>query len=231
LNLSLPRAGRFALLLAFCALSGCASHPPAVGDGQPLPTIQPTAFVQQRPDYRIGASDLLAVKVFGIEGLQREVRVNNSGEISLPLVGRLQVGGKTVEDVQAQVEDAYRARYLQDPQVSVLVTERARERVTVEGAVASPGIYPIATDLSLLQAIAVAKGLTNVADQKDIFIYRTVSGQRHIARFDLDEIREGRAPDPPLMAEDVVVVLESDAKVFLRRFVEITPLIGVWTLF
>ena len=202
-----------------------------VGDGQPLPTIQPTAFVKQRPDYRLGANDLLAVKVFGIEGLQREVRVNNSGEISLPLVGRLQVGGKTVEDVQAQVEDAYRARYLQDPQVSVLVTERARERVTVEGAVASPGIYPIATELSLLQAIAVAKGLTNVADQKDIFIYRTVGSERHVARFDLDEIREGRAPDPPLMAEDVVVVIESDAKVFLRRFVEITPLIGVWTLF
>ena len=202
-----------------------------VGDGQPLPTIQPTAFVKQRPDYRLGANDLLAVKVFGIEGLQREVRVNNSGEISLPLVGRLQVGGKTVEDVQAQVEDAYRARYLQDPQVSVLVTERARERVTVEGAVASPGIYPIATELSLLQAIAVAKGLTNVADQKDIFIYRTIGSERHVARFDLDEIREGRAPDPPLMAEDVVVVIESDAKVFLRRFVEITPLIGVWTLF
>ena len=80
-------------------------------------------------------------------------------------------------------------------------------------------------------SIAVAKGPTNVADQKDIFIYRTVDGQRHVARFDLDEIREGRAPDPPLMAEDVVVVIESDAKVFLRRFVEITPLIGVWTLF
>jgi polysaccharide export outer membrane protein len=214
-----------------CALAACATRPPPVGDGQPLPTVEPTAFVQQRPDYRIGASDLLSVKVFGVEGLQRDVRVNNAGDISLPLVGRLSVGGKTVDEVQAQVEAAYGAKYLQDPQVSVLVTERARERVTVEGAVTSPGIYPIATQLSLLQAIAVAKGTTTVADQKDIFVYRTVDGVRHVARFDLDEIREGRAPDPPLMAEDIVVVIESDAKVFLRRFVEITPLIGVWTLF
>lgn len=230
MNLSLRRAGRFALSLAFCcALSACASHPAPVGDG--LPTVEPAAFVQQRPDYRIGANDLLAIKVLGIEGLQRDVRVNNAGEVSLPLVGKLMVGGKTVEDVQAQVEDAYRARYLQDPQVSVLVTERARERVTVEGAVASPGIYPIATQLSLLQAIAVAKGPTASADQKDIFVYRTIGGQRHVARFDLDAIREGRAPDPELMAEDIVVVTESGAKVWLRRLVEVTPLLGVWNLF
>lgn len=232
MNLSLRRAGRFALLPAFlCALTACASHPAPVGDGSPLPTVEPTAFVQQYPDYRIGANDLLSVKVLGIEGLQRDVRVNNAGEVSLPLVGKLMVGGKTVEDVQAQVEDAYRARYLQDPQVSVLVTERARERVTVEGAVASPGIYPIATQLSLIQAIALAKGPTTVADQKDIFVYRTIGGQRHVARFDLDAIREGRAPDPALMAEDIVVVTESGAKVWLRRLVEVTPLLGVWTLF
>lgn len=231
LNLSLSRARRFALLLpACCALSACASHPAAVGDGLPLPTDEPT-FVQQRPDYRIGANDLLSVKVFGVDGLQRDVRVNNAGDVSLPLVGRLPVGGKTVEQVQAQVEQAYGARYLQNPQVSVLVAERARERVTVEGAVASPGIYPIATQLSLIQAIAVAKGPTVTADQKDIFVYRTIGGQRHVARFDLDAIREGRAPDPELMAEDIVVVTESSAKLWLRNLVQITPLVGVWSLF
>jgi len=230
--MSLPHAGRFGLVLAlWAALSACASHPASVGGSLPLPTDEPAVFVQQRPDYRIGANDLLSVKILGIEGLQRDVRVNNAGEVSLPLVGKQMVGGKTVEEAQSQFEEAYRARYLQDPQVSVLVTERARERVTVEGAVASPGIYPIATQLSLIQAIALAKGPTTVADQKDIFVYRTIGGKRHVARFDLDEIREGRAPDPAVMAEDIVIVTESGAKVWLRRLVEVTPLLGVWTLF
>ena len=232
MNVSLLRAGRLAVLLpSLCALSACASRPPPVGDGAPLPTTESTTFVQQRPDYRIGANDLLAIKVFGIEGLQRDVRVNNAGEISLPLVGRLKVAGHSVEDVQVLIEHAYGAKYLQDPQVSVLVSERARERVTVEGAVANPGIFPIASDLSLIQAIALAKGPTLTADQHDIFVYRTIDGQRHVARFDLDEIREGRAPDPAIMAEDVVVVTESGAKRRLRTLIELTPLIGVWTLF
>lgn len=229
---SFPRAFRLALLVALAwALSSCAGHAARVGDSSSLPTVEPTAFVQQRPDYRVGASDLLAVKVFGDDRLQRDVRVNNAGEVSLPLVGKLSVGGKTVDEVQAQVEDAYRARYLQNPQVSVLVTERARERVTVEGAVASPGIYPITTHLTLLQAVALAKGPTTVADQKDLFVYRTIGGERHVARFDLDAIREDRSPDPELVAEDIVVVTESGAKVWLRRLVEVTPLLGVWTLF
>ncbi len=226
MNQSFPIAGLLLLLL-----SACASRPARLSDEGPLPTVEPTAFVQQRPDYRIGANDTLAVKVLGVEGLQRDVRVNNAGQVSLPLVGALSVGGKTVEEVQTLLEESYGARYLQHPQVSVLVTDRARQRVTVEGAVISPGIYPIATHLSLLQAIALAKGPSTVADQKDIFVFRTIGGQRHVARFNLDEIREGRTPDPEMMGEDIVVVTESGAKALLRRLVETTPLIGVWTLF
>ena len=122
-------------------------------------------------------------------------------------------------------------RFLQNPQVSVFVKEYARQRVTVEGAVTSPGIYPIATQLSLLQAIALAKGPTNVANERNVVVFRSVGNQRHLARFDLKAIREGRAPDPEVMGEDVVVVDESGGKALLRRFIELTPLIGVWSVF
>jgi polysaccharide export outer membrane protein len=219
------------LSLLLLLLSSCASRPVAVTGSGPLPTAEPVVFTAQRPDYRIGANDRLSIKVFEVAGLDRDVRVNNAGEISLPLVGSLAVGGKTVDEAQQLIATAYRARFLQNPQVSVLITEQARQRVTVEGAVTGPGIYPIATQLSLLQAIALAKGPTTVADEKDIIVYRTLGGERHVARFDLIAIREGRAPDPELMAEDVVVVPESNSKLWMRRLVETTPLIGVWTLF
>ena len=109
--------------------------------------------------------------------------------------------------------------------------QHARQRVTVEGAVTNPGIFPIATQLSLLQGIALAKGPTNVAAEHDVIVFRTIGGERRLARFDLDAIREGKALDPELLGEDIVVVGESGGKVLLRRFIELTPLIGVYSLF
>ncbi|MDQ3040531.1 MAG: SLBB domain-containing protein, partial [Pseudomonadota bacterium] len=105
------------------------------------------------------------------------------------------------------------------------------QRVTVEGAVTTPGIFPIATRLSLLQAIALSKGPTNVADEHNVIVFRTIKRVRYLARFDLKAIRAGSAPDPELQGEDVVIVGESAGKVRLRRFIELTPLIGIWSVF
>lgn len=221
---------RAAAVGSLLLLASCATRPAITGLAS-LPNVEPANLSSLRPDYRIGPNDKLAIKVFQVAGLDREVRVDNAGNISLPLAGTLAVAGKTVNETQSVIQKAYGQSYLQDPQVSVLVLDRARQRVTVEGAVAGPGIYPIDTQLSLLQAIALAKGPTNVADEKDVIVFRTLGGQRHVARFDLTAIRDGTTPDPELMGEDIVVVAESGNKVWLRRLVEVTPLIGVWTLF
>lgn len=212
-----------ALLLAGCATSGS----PRSSSG-PLPAPD---FASARPAYRIGANDLLNVVVFQVKDLEREVRVDNAGQIALPLIGSIHAAGLGVQDLESSIAAHYRDRFLQNPQVSVFVKEYARQRVTVEGAVTNPGIFPIATQLSLLQGIALAKGPTNVADEHDVIVFRTVDGERRLARFDLDAIREGKAPDPELLGEDIVVVGESGGKVLLRRFIELTPLIGVWSLF
>lgn len=219
-----------AALGSLLLLASCATRPAGTA-ATSLPDVEPANLVSTYPDYRIGPNDKLAIKVFQVPGLDREVRVDNAGNISLPLAGTLAVAGKTVSQTQSVIQQAYGQSYLQDPQVSVLVLDRARQRVTVEGAVAGPGIYPIDTQLSLLQAIALAKGPTSIADEKDVIVFRTLGGQRHVARFDLTAIREGTAADPNLMGEDVIVVSESGSKAWLRRLVEVTPLIGVWTLF
>lgn len=219
-----------AALGSLLLLASCATRPAGTA-ATSLPDVEPANLVSTYPDYRIGPNDKLAIKVFQVPGLDREVRVDNAGNISLPLAGTLAVAGKSVSQTQSVIQQAYGQSYLQDPQVSVLVLDRARQRVTVEGAVAGPGIYPIDTQLSLLQAIALAKGPTSIADEKDVIVFRTLGGQRHVARFDLTAIRDGTAADPNLMGEDVIVVSESGSKAWLRRLVEVTPLIGVWTLF
>ncbi|GAA4854169.1 polysaccharide biosynthesis/export family protein [Luteimonas vadosa] len=219
-------------LLLVTLLAGCATRAAVVRDGPAsLPPSDPVAAALGRPDYRIGPSDLLKVEVFQVENLSREVRVNNAGRITLPLLGAIDAAGRTTEELEAVIAAGYADRYLQDPQVSVSLQEAASQRVTVEGAVNDPGIFPIASRLTLLQAIALAKGPSNVADERNVVVFRTVDGRRLLARFDLKAIREGVAADPDILGEDMVVVDESGGKVWLRRFIELTPLIGVWGVF
>jgi polysaccharide export outer membrane protein len=88
-----------------------------------------------RPEYRIGPSDLLSVTVFQTKDLDREVRVDNAGQVSLPLIGAVEAAGRTAHELEADLATRYGARYLQDPQISVFVKEFASQRVSVDGAV------------------------------------------------------------------------------------------------
>src|SRR6476661_11060827 len=101
---------------------------------------------------------------------------------------------------------SHAARDLQNPQVSIFVKEFSSQRVTVGGAVKKPGIFPLTTRLTLLQAVALSEGLGDTASQQNVIVFRTVKGRRQIARFDLAEIQKGSTPDPEIMGEDVIVV-------------------------
>lgn len=224
-----------AIALVGFALAGCASQTPRSGK------VPSTTDALQRPDavvalsdraeYRIGPNDLLTVTVFQVKDLDREVRVNNAGDISLPLIGTVKAAGRGVHELERLLEARYGARYLQNPRVTVFVKEAVSQRVSVEGAVANPGIFPMTTRISLLQAVALARGPTNVANERNVVIFRTVEGEKRFARFDLKAIRNGELADPEVFGEDIVVVDESEGKVWLRRVIEFTPLIGVWSVF
>ena len=213
------------VLLTACAATPSRTTPPGA-------VFEPAAdVVDERTGYRIGPDDLLNVVVFQVADLERDVRVDNAGQISLPLIGVVDAAGLSASELAGSIEARYRQRYLQDPQVSVFVKEAAAKRVTVEGAVTSPGIFPVTGEVSLLQTIALAKGLTIVGKEKNVIVFRTIGKRRHLARFDLGEIRAGRAADPQILGNDIVVVDESGGRVWLRHFIELTPLIGVWSVF
>jgi polysaccharide export outer membrane protein len=225
----LTRMVRFpCLLLAVLALVACASRPALPTQ---LPPADPVATNLGQPEYRIGPSDLLSVSVFQTPDLDREVRVNNAGQVSLPLIGAVLAAGKTVDELQSEIAARYGSRFLQQPQVSVFIKEFASQRVTVEGAVKKSGIFPMASRLSLLQAIALAEGLDDTASLHDVLVFRTAGGHRLVARFDLAAIREGRAEDPTLSGDDVVVVDDSAGKLWLKQFIQLTPIITSWIVY
>ncbi len=183
-------------------------------------------------EYRIGAQDLLDISVFLNQDLKREVRVNSIGQISLPLVGTVQAGGKTVEELEKELMDLYSKSYLQNPQITVFIKEFTSQRVTIEGAVKSAGIFPIKGKTSLLQAIAMAGGIDdNLANLESILVFRTVNNQRMAAKFNLKEIRAGEAADPQIYGDDIVVVGISKGKWAYLKFLQSMPLFNAFMIY
>lgn len=168
-------------------------------------------------DYAIGANDLLEVEVFGVSELKRTVRVNSSGQVSLPLIGAVAVAGLTAADAQALIASAYEKDYLREPQVSIFIKEFTSQRITVDGAVVRPGIYPLVGQVTLLRALAMAGGGGQLADLENVVLFRSVDkGQGTIERYDVEKIRLGDVPDPVLQGDDILVVNRQGARVTLR---------------
>lgn len=222
-------------LLAACSSGGTRVQTPAANAGVALPAPDTTAAsgaYEGATDYRIGAQDLLEISIFGVQELNKEVRVNSNGQISLPLIGGVMAGGKTIPELETELAKRYSEGFLQNPQVSVFVKEFTSQRITLEGAVVKPGIYPITGRTSLLQAIALAGGVDDkLADLGGIVLMRQIDGKRKAAVYDLREVRRGNIEDPLLYGDDIIVVEQSGSKTAFRRFIESMPILGVFRWF
>ncbi len=168
-------------------------------------------------DYRIGAEDLLDVQVFGVDQLSRTVRVNSRGLVSLPLIGVVAVGGMTAQEAEVAIAKLLAANYLQDPQVSVFIKEYTSQRVTIEGAVQKPGIYPLRGETTLLRSLALAGGQAALSDMKQVLLFRNdAAGKRQVQVYDVERIRKGEVDDPTVVNDDLIVVNRSDTRVMLK---------------
>lgn len=168
-------------------------------------------------DYRIGPNDLVDIEVYGLPDLKRSVRVNSSGQISLALVGNVTIGGLSAQRAEAFISEKYAEKYLQNPQVSVFVREFTSQRITIEGAVGRPGIYPITGEVTLLRAIALAGGGGSMADLSEIMLFRAdQNGVKTIQKHNLDKIRSGEVADPVVLADDVLVIRRDPTRAALR---------------
>lgn len=191
---------------------------PSVSAASPVnPAADPT---QRITDYQIGASDLLEISVFQVSDMSRTVRVNSHGLISLPLIGVVKAGGLTAQELEAAIAQKLSQSLLQDPQVSVFIKEFVSQRVTVEGSVTKPGVYPLTGRTTLLQVIALASGVDLVAEENAVKVFREdgndANGGRTVLIYDLEAIRAGRVEDPLIQGNDLVVVEKSGARSALK---------------
>ena len=220
------------LLLAACASGG--GQRVANVSTEPLPAPDSTSAsgaYKGTTDYRIGAQDLLAISVFGVQELNKEVRVNSNGQISLPLIGGVMAGGRTIPELEDDLAKKYSTGYLQNPQGSVFVKEFTSQRITLEGAFNKPGIYPITGRTTLLQGVAIGGGLNDqLADPGGIVVMRNVGGKRMAAVYDLRQVRRGTVENPELYGDDIIVVEQSGSKTMFRRIIESIPVLGVFSV-
>jgi polysaccharide export outer membrane protein len=173
--------------------------------------------------YKIGPRDLLEVTVFKVPDLSKIVQVSEAGTINYPLVGELETGGKTAREVEQNLTRLLGAKYLQNPQISVLIKEYNSQRITVEGAVKKPGVYPITGGMSLLQALAFAGGFEGNAEET-ILLIRQKNGKSFSGKFDVSQIHHGKMADVPLEAGDVIIAPTSDIKQGMEVIYKLTPL-------
>jgi len=177
------------------------------------------AYRQAAPSV-ISPQDTLDINVFKVPDLSaKALKVENSGSISLPLVGSVRVGGLSIGQAERLITQKL-SQYMQDPKVSVVRTDNAvSKRVTVEGEVKTPGVFPIKGNLSFLQAVAMAQGLTELANSRTVLFFRD-GAQYNIS---LDLVRTGQIADPVLRGDDRIVVLKDPAKVKEKKILNYLP--------
>ena len=220
--------------LSLILLSACAS---SVGGGQraglqmvnsdelPAPALADLQ-ASERP-YRVGPFDKLMIDVFGSEELSdKEVQVDASGRITFPLIGTIEVAGKTPGEVSVALQDLFRGRFIKNPQISVNLKEIVSQTVTIGGEVKKPGVYPIVGKMTLMTAIASAEGWTDISSRGSVVVFRTVGGKDYAALYNVKAIQKGNYPDPEIYASDVVMVGDSQSRKIWKDFLSASPLLA-----
>lgn len=203
--------------------AGMASLAPGAGDEtlRVVAELPAPIAVMDGVAQPVAVSDMLEVTVFQVPDLSRTVQVDDAGNISLPLIGAVKAAGKSVQALQRDIEAAYGRNYLQSPSVSVLVKESAARRVTVDGEVRRAGVFPLPTSSSLLDAIALAGGLSQIADPSKVYVFREVGNTKYVANYNVGDIRRGARANPSVHGGDVVVVFASQSRVALQNLKEV----------
>ena len=229
-----PRAGRLLPGLALLLAAGCQTAPShELAAGSKAYDRFPAPVPGQPPQsYLIGPLDVINVSVFQEPDLSVQgAQVDAGGDVLLPLVGEIKAAGFSATDFAGQLRHRLGERYLENPQISVVVTSAASQRVTVDGSVTKPGVYEIRGRTTLIDALAMAEGPTRVARLKEVVVFRNIKGQRNGAVFDVPAIRSGRSPDPEILGNDTVVVGLSNVKAAWRDFLSTVPLIAIFRPF
>jgi polysaccharide export outer membrane protein len=209
-------------LVVLVAQAAVPAKPPAAT--QPAPP--PATF---NATYLIGASDVLAIKVFNEDQLTNKYTVDTDGSITFPLIGRFQVGGKTTRQIEEDLTKALEPDWLKRAQVSVEIAQYRSRSIYVMGEVRTPGRYNIEGPMTLLEVIANA-GSTTPTASNTIIVQRYKDGlaaavsapvaagdQRwaEVTRINLDDLREGKLSSNLLLQDSDMIIVPTAERVYV----------------
>lgn len=220
--------------MAILALAGCARREPlvsterltVVADSAALPAPGRDDLTAADRPALIGPLDTIQVDVFNVSDLSREMQVDASGRIAMPLAGTIDARGRTSAELARAIEAALRGRYIRNPEVTVNIKSSVSQVVTIDGQVVEPGLYPVTNQMTLMRAIASAKGMSEFARQDDVVILRTVGSRKMAGLYNVAAIRRGTYDDPPIYANDVIVVGDSPQRRLFRDVASVAPLLA-----
>jgi len=211
------------------ALASCAdTRGGSIPYNQSLAPPDEVKFQTLETNYKIAPMDKLAIKVFKMNDLSADYDVDLAGNISMPLIGEVRAVNLTTAELDEQLTQKLGTKYLEHPDVSVAIKASTAHVVTVDGAVKDGGSFPVGGPISLIQAVALAKGTSEDANARRVAVFRQIGGKRQAAAFDLTSIRRGEAPDPQIYPGDIVVVDGSSVKATQKQILQSIPLLSIF---
>ncbi|SRR5438034_4122467 len=158
-------------------------------------------------EYKIGPQDVLKIDVWKEDQLTRAVPVRPDGKITMPLLNDVQAAGMTPVELAAVIRDGLK-KYINEPQVTVTVTEINSRRIYVSGEVLRPGAYSLLPNMTVLQALSTSGGFTQFARVKNIYVLRTENGKQVKHLFNYKDAINGKKPEENIVLQpgDVIVV-------------------------
>jgi polysaccharide export outer membrane protein len=227
---------RAALCVALCLalpLSACSNGPRLGETSESLAVTAlhelppPTGTVGNRGVelYRIAPLDKISIVVAGVTELSGTFRTDTRGHFVFPYLGDIDASHHTPAELSAAMEKKL-AVYVRDPRVAVNIEDATSLSFTVDGQVGQPGTYPITANMTLMRAVAAARGNGEFARLDDVVIFRQVEGKAMAGLYDLGQIRRGVYPDPPIYAGDIIQVGDAKGRRQFQQFLQTVPLLA-----
>jgi polysaccharide export outer membrane protein len=220
-----------ALILVVTACASSRGGPIPYDDAGKFQAPDAPTVATLESGYKIAPMDTVSVKVFRMPDLTGDYQVDLTGQISMPLIGEVRAVDMTTAQLDDTLTKRFGEKYLENPDISVGVKESAKRAITVDGAVKNAGAFPATGQTTLMQAVALAGGVTEDANAKRIAVFRTIGGQRQAAAFDLVSIRRGATPDPKIYPGDIIVVDGNGVKAAYRQIMNSFPFLSIFRPF
>lgn len=184
---------------------GCSSSQAVPAEAIPTPTSALDAPTNEI----LGPGDIVSVRVFREPDLSGKYRIPDQGPNEFPLIGGISMAGKTPQEVQSELTQKLGDGFLVDPQVTVFVEERNSQRVHVLGQVQKPGTFAYNPSMTVIEAITLAGGFSDLASRNSVKISRTVDGKETVIKVQAGSISSGSARNVRLLPGDIVYVPEA----------------------